>query len=213
MLGRFDFTSARYPLLYLPAFSYGYLYIEQRTVIVGIFEISAIWLSATVLIGAIILNSILRAVHGRSGPEKRPKKRFIAGYYYAGLLTSPDPPRYDRKKDWLENIFELIGWDLLSLRFVFVVFILPAYFILTYASVYYLFLHVQAGSAGRIYLGGGLLILQTIFLLKSKLDICPPAPPSDAVEYIETPEYIRWREDVAEHESDILQSDLDDFDS
>jgi hypothetical protein len=213
MLGRFNITSARYSILYLPAFSYGYLYIEQGNISFLFFEVSAILLSGIALVGAILMNSVFRAVHGRAGPEKRPKKGYIAGYYYAGLFVSSDPPRYDNGKTWLENVLGLIGWEMASLRFLFVVLIVPAYFILTWLSVLFLFLHVQAGSGERVYLGGALLILQAIFLLRTRLDIGPPAPPSDAIENVDTPEYIRWKEDLSEYEgnSSSTQSNLEDF--
>jgi hypothetical protein len=213
MLGRFNFTSARYSILYLPAFSYGYLYLEQGDISFLYFEVSAIWLSAITLVGAIVMNSVLRAVYGIRGPEERPKKQYVVIYYYAGLFTSPNPPKYDNKKTLPENIRGLIGWNMASLRFAFVFLILLAYFILIWLSVGFLFLHIQGGSGERVYLGGALLILQTIFLLRSPLDICPAAPPSDAVEYIDTPEYIRWKEDLSEHEenSSSTQSNLEDF--
>ena len=63
MLREFDITNARYSVLYLPAFSYGCSYLEQGSISYLFFEVSAIWLSAVALIGAIIVNSVFRSIY------------------------------------------------------------------------------------------------------------------------------------------------------
>lgn len=189
-------ASPKFAGLYIPVFSYAYLYIERASVC-WLSPKWSLYFSIITLLGAVILHSIFRSIYGPGGPKENPKSDRVSKYYMQGLLLSYNPIPYEEvHEDLPNNVLDRItvkyrritqdaGW-----RAFITVPTVGALIILTWLSVVFLYLYLtNSGVSGQTaYTGGILLITQTAFLLRGRVNRFFP-PSNSTHENIDEPEF------------------------
>lgn len=219
MLSANQLANPRYGVLYLPVLTLLYLWSIPEPADITLLSFTLtndtlyLILAGVGFIGAQLAQQFFIAIFGRAGPEVRPKRTTTALKHIFSISMKVDPSEISESAmaSVLTAIPEILeaGTQRKAVRALVLYSLvwfstrLLAFFALI-LSLFYVW-----NGATDVVLILLLLGMLTIYVQKYISHLFPEVHPSEAAQFLDTPEYKRWEQALSDFESERMQNDSD----